>query len=60
MRRPVQYFSEEYLDLCKKLSVEQIVQFVEGFRLLFGETANQPKLKQQEKIYLELDITDKK
>lgn len=54
MKRPVQYFSKEYLDLCKTFSVEQIIHFVEDFRQLFGEAANHNKLLQQEKINVEL------
>jgi hypothetical protein len=50
----VQYFSKEYLLTCKNFSTEQIVNFVEDFRSLFGETANAHKLLQQEKIFLEL------
>ena len=32
--RPVQYFSREYLERCKKMSPEEIGEFLEGFRLL--------------------------
>ena len=32
--RPVQYFSDEYLEQCKKMSPDQIVQFLEDFRTL--------------------------
>jgi len=32
--RPVQYFSQEYLEKCRSLSVEQILQFLEDFRAL--------------------------
>lgn len=32
--RPIQYFSQEYLDQCRSLSVEQILQFLEDFRTL--------------------------
>ncbi len=52
--RPVQYFSKEYLDQCKNFTTEQIVQFVEDFRILFGEEANQKKLLGQQKKFLEL------
>lgn len=52
--RPVQYFSEEYLNLCKNFTTEQIIQFVEDFRSLFGEEANRNKLLEQERIFLEL------
>ncbi|MBP7284023.1 MAG: hypothetical protein KBA66_20730 [Leptospiraceae bacterium] len=55
--RPVQYFSEEYLSLCKNFTTEQIVSFVEDFRSLFGEEANRNKLLEQERIFLELQKT---
>jgi hypothetical protein len=34
--RPVQYFSVDYLEHCKSLSPEEIVKFLEDFRLLHG------------------------
>jgi len=30
----VQYFSEEYLDRCRQMTSEQIVRFLEDFRLI--------------------------
>lgn len=32
--RPVQYFSDEYLEQCKAMSADQIVEFLEAFRLM--------------------------
>ena len=32
--RPVQFFSDEYLEHCKSFSAEQILGFLEDFRLL--------------------------
>ncbi len=32
--RPVQYFSKEYLEQCRRMQPEQIVRFLEDFRLL--------------------------
>lgn len=32
--RPVQYFTKEYLDQCRKMKPEQIVRFLEDFRTL--------------------------
>ncbi len=32
--RPVQYFSKEYLERCKELSPDEIIQFLEDFRNL--------------------------
>ena len=32
--RTIQYFSDEYLEYCRKLTPEQILQFLEDYRLL--------------------------
>ena len=32
--KTVQYFSDEYLENCKKISLEERLQFLEDFRLL--------------------------
>lgn len=32
--RPVQYFTDEYLEQCKKMTPKQILEFLEDFRLL--------------------------
>jgi len=34
MNRPVQFFSDEYLALCRKMSSSQIAKFLEDFRSL--------------------------
>ncbi|HSG32676.1 MAG TPA: hypothetical protein VLB82_14160 [Thermodesulfobacteriota bacterium] len=34
--RPVQYLSKEYLEQCKKMTPEQIIQFLDDFRTLHG------------------------
>jgi len=34
--KPVQYFSDEYLEQCKKMTPEQIVRFLDDFRQLQG------------------------
>lgn len=34
--KTVQYFDNDYLDYCKKLSVHQRLQFLEDFRKLHG------------------------
>ncbi len=34
--RPVQYFSKEYLEQCRSMRPEQIVRFLDDFRLLHG------------------------
>lgn len=32
--RPIQYFSKEYLDMCKLVTPDQIIEFIENFREL--------------------------
>lgn len=32
--RPVQYFSDEYLEQCKSMSSHDIAEFLEAFRLM--------------------------
>lgn len=32
--RPLQYFTEEYLEQCRKMEPEQVLQFLEDFREL--------------------------
>ena len=32
--RPVQYFTEDYLEQCRKMKPEQVLQFLEDFREL--------------------------
>jgi len=36
--RPVQKFSEAYLEQCRQMSTEEIVEFLESFRLLHSES----------------------
>ncbi|NUM89617.1 MAG: hypothetical protein HUU37_10465 [Bdellovibrionales bacterium] len=42
--RPVQFFTDEYLEQCRKMSPLEIVRFLEGFRQLQGATAGKSKL----------------
>lgn len=34
MNKPIQYFSDDYLERCKDLTPDQILQFLEDFRRL--------------------------
>jgi len=34
--RPVQYFSDDYLESCRKLSADQILRFLDEFAQLHG------------------------
>jgi len=37
--KPVQYFSDEYLEQCKDAKPEAILEFLEGFRLMNSKPA---------------------
>ncbi len=41
--RPVQTFSEEYLDHCKTMTPDQIARFLEDFRTLHSERTQTQK-----------------
>jgi hypothetical protein len=34
--RPVQFFSDEYLERCRDMKPEEVIEFLENFRLLHG------------------------
>ena len=38
--KPVQYFSDEYLEQCRQMTPEQIIQFLDDFRQLHGAKAS--------------------
>lgn len=38
MKRAVQYFTKEYLERCKGMSADQILEFLENYRILVSET----------------------
>ncbi len=42
--RPVQYFSDEYLARCREMSPDEIVEFLENFRLLHGDERSASRL----------------
>ena len=42
--KPVQYFNDEYLVQCQNLTTEQIVQFLEDFRMIHN-IGNNPGTK---------------
>ena len=37
--KPVQYFNDEYLDQCRGATPEQILEYLESFRLLQAQAA---------------------
>ena len=36
-KKPVQYFTDEYIERCKKMTPDQILEFLEDFRKLACE-----------------------
>jgi uncharacterized protein (DUF4415 family) len=38
--RPVQKFSVEYLEQCQKMTPDQIIKFLEGFRLVHAKNGS--------------------
>lgn len=42
--RPVQYFSDDYLEQCRALSAEQILQYLDDFRCLLAAQPGPSKL----------------
>jgi len=39
--KPVQYFSDEYLEQCKTFSTEAILEYLENFRLMQQPSSNE-------------------
>ena len=42
--RPVQYFSDEYLEQCRELGTDDIIRFLDDFRRLHGARPAPSKL----------------
>ena len=42
--RPVQHFSDEYLERCRELSPAEIVRFLEDFRKIHGAADTRSRL----------------
>lgn len=36
--KPVQHFNKEYIERCRELSPDQILEFLENFRMLLSES----------------------
>ena len=43
-RRPVQFFSDEYLERCRAMKPAEVLEFLEGFRLLHGRVPSKSRL----------------
>jgi len=50
--RPVQFFSDEYLEQCKHATPETILEFLESFRLMNGPTGKSKLISIKVPIYL--------
>ena len=42
--RPVQFFSDEYLERCRAMKPAEVLEFLENFRLLHGRGASRSRL----------------
>jgi hypothetical protein len=42
--RPIQYFSDEYLERCRGITPDQVILFLDDFRRLHGGSPSQSKL----------------
>lgn len=44
MKKAIQYFSKEYLDRCAELTPDQIIEFLENYRMLVAKVPEKCKL----------------
>ena len=42
--RPIQYFSDEYLERCGGMTPDQVIRFLDDFRRLHGGSPSKSKL----------------
>ncbi len=42
--KPIQYFSQDYVERCRELTPDQILEFLENFRNLMSETPQKCQL----------------
>jgi predicted DNA binding CopG/RHH family protein len=42
--RPVQFFSDEYLERCRAMKPIEVLEFLESFRLLHGRVSSRSRL----------------
>jgi predicted DNA binding CopG/RHH family protein len=50
MTKPIRYFTKEYLERCKKMTPDQILEFLENYRMLFS---NIPEKSQSIRLKIE-------
>lgn len=48
MKKAIQYFNKEYLKRCAGLTPDQIIEFLENYRLLVGKAAEKCQLIKKE------------
>lgn len=44
MNKGIQYFSKEYLERCKGITPDQIIEFLENYRMLFSSIREKSQL----------------
>ncbi|HEY2810666.1 MAG TPA: hypothetical protein VGJ00_04675 [Rhabdochlamydiaceae bacterium] len=44
MKKGIQYFSKKYLKRCKGATPDQIIEFLENYRMLFASTREKSQL----------------
>mgnify|MGYP006386283891 CR=1 FL=1 len=44
MKKPVQYFTQDYLDRCAGMTTDQIIEFIENYRNLVGSAPEKCRL----------------
>lgn len=47
----VQRFSDEYIERCRELSSQEIVRFLEDYRMLFGLASNKAATRRRDKMF---------
>lgn len=44
MNKTIQYFTEEYLKRCERMTSDQIIEFLENYRMLFSTVPEKSQL----------------
>jgi predicted DNA binding CopG/RHH family protein len=44
MSKTIQYFTQEYLERCKGMTADQIIEFLENYRMLFAHAPEKSQL----------------
>ncbi len=44
MTKTIQYFTKEYLERCKGMTPDQIIEFLENYRMLFSNVPEKSQL----------------